>query len=151
MRKQTEQLTDIIRPAVDALGYELLGCDYISQGKHSVLRIYIDSPNGILVDDCAAVSRQVSAILDVEDPISSEYTLEVSSPGLERPLFTLEQFQKFTGHEAKLRLHAPLNNRRNFRGKIERVEEDTVVLTVEQEQVEIPFNEIEKANLISEI
>jgi ribosome maturation factor RimP len=84
-----EQLQALLAPVVEGLGYQCWGIEYVSQGKHSVLRIYIDKEGGILVDDCEAVSRQASGVLDVEDPISSEYTLEVSSPGMDRPLFTI--------------------------------------------------------------
>lgn len=106
----------------------MLGIEYVSQGKHSVLRIYIDKEGGILVEDCEAVSRQASAILDVEDPISSEYTLEVSSPGMDRPLFTLEQFASHAGEQVKIKLRSPFEGRRNFQGLLRGVEEQDVVV-----------------------
>lgn len=107
MSSKLEQLQALLAPVVEALGYECWGVEFISQGRHSVLRVYIDRPEGILIDDCEAVSRQVSGILDVEDPISGEYTLEVSSPGMDRPLFTLEQFAKHAGEQVKIRLRSP--------------------------------------------
>ena len=89
-------LHELLEPAAKAVGYELLGCEFISQRKHSILRIYIDGPDGIGVDDCELASKQMSALLDVEDPIKGEYHLEVSSPGLERPLFTALQYRAST-------------------------------------------------------
>ena len=102
-----EQLQALLAPVVEALGYECWGLEYMSQGRHSLLRIYIDHANGVLVEDCEKVSRQVSGVLDVEDPISSEYTLEVSSPGMDRPLFTLELFAKHAGELVKIKLCSP--------------------------------------------
>jgi ribosome maturation factor RimP len=95
LASKEEELREMIAPAIEAMDLALWGLEYSAQGRHSVLRIYIDNVNGVSVDDCASVSRQVSAIMDVEDPISQEYTLEVSSPGMDRPLFTLEQFRKY--------------------------------------------------------
>ena len=111
MTSKLEQLQDILTPVIEALGYECWGIEYISQGRHSVLRVYIDHENGILIEDCETVSRQLSAVMDVEDPISSEYTLEVSSPGMDRPLFTLEQFAAFVGEQVKIRLLQRWQNR----------------------------------------
>ena len=101
--KASAQLDELIRPAVVALGYELWACEYIPQGKYSLLRIYIDSEQGITLDDCEKVSGQISAILDVEDPIHGQYTLEVSSPGLDRPLYTAEHYQRYIGQMIKLK------------------------------------------------
>lgn len=126
----------------------MLGIEYVSQGKHSVLRIYIDKEGGILVDDCEAVSRQASAILDVEDPISSEYTLEVSSPGMDRPLFTLEQFASHAGEQVKIKLRSPFEGRRNFQGLLRGVEEQDVVVQVDNQEFLLPIDSIDKANII---
>ena len=104
---RSEILQEILEAAVTTLGFELVGVDYIAQGHRSVVRVYIDSEVGVTVDDCARVSRQVSAILDVEEPIRSEYTLEVSSPGIERPLFTLAHYQRFIGRAVDIRLRFP--------------------------------------------
>ena len=126
-----EQLQALLAPVVTGLGFECWGIEFVSQGKHSVLRVYIDKEGGILVDDCAEVSRQVSSVLDVEDPISSEYTLEVSSPGMERPLFTLEQFASHAGEQVKIKLRSPFEGRRNFQGLLRGVEEQDVVVQVD--------------------
>ncbi|WP_121411456.1 ribosome maturation factor RimP, partial [Pseudomonas aeruginosa] len=132
----------------EALGYECWGVEFISQGRHSVLRVYIDRPEGILIDDCEAVSRQVSGILDVEDPISGEYTLEVSSPGMDRPLFTLEQFAKHAGEQVKIRLRSPYEGRRNYQGILRGVEEQDVVVLVDDHEYLLPIDSIDKANII---
>jgi ribosome maturation factor RimP len=140
----------LLEPAVNALGYELLGIEYMPQGKHSLLRMYIDADDGIALEDCERVSRQVSGILDVEDVVHGQYTLEVSSPGLDRPLFTLDHFRKYLGQTVKLRLSSPLDGRRKFSGVISAIEDDAVVVTVDNETVTLPWNLIEKANLVPE-
>lgn len=113
-----KQLTEMLEPAVSALGYELVGLEFIRAGQNSTLRIYIDHENGITVDDCAEVSHQVSAVMDVEDPITVAYNLEVSSPGLDRPLFKAEHYQKFIGQEVTLVLRMAMQNRRKWKGAI---------------------------------
>ncbi len=148
MSSKLEQLQALLAPVVEALGYECWGVEFISQGRHSVLRVYIDRPEGILIDDCEAVSRQVSGILDVEDPISGEYTLEVSSPGMDRPLFTLEQFAQHAGEQVKIRLRSPFEGRRNFQGILRGVEEQDVVVLVDDHEYLLPIDSIDKANII---
>ncbi|MGK8178502.1 ribosome maturation factor RimP [Pseudomonas aeruginosa] len=148
MSSKLEQLQALLAPVVEALGYECWGVEFISQGCHSVLRVYIDRPEGILIDDCEAVSRQVSGILDVEDPISGEYTLEVSSPGMDRPLFTLEQFAKHAGEQVKIRLRSPYEGRRNYQGILRGVEEQDVVVLVDDHEYLLPIDSIDKANII---
>lgn len=146
-----QQVQELIESAVTALGYELWGVQLLSQGRHSTLRIYIDKPEGINVDDCAAVSHQVSGILDVEDPIKSQYTLEVSSPGIDRPLFKLEQYQRYVGEDIALRLRTPFEGRRKFSGLLKAVEADNIIVRVEDEDEEyvLPFESIDKANIVS--
>ena len=148
MAKFEHKLTDMLRPAVEETGKTLLGCEFISAGNHSVLRLFIDHENGIEVDDCAEVSRQVGAILDVEDPISSEYSLEVSSPGLDRPLFDLSQFQGLIGETINVKLSIPLNGRRKFKGKLESIENDTLVVLLDGEEYELIYSNVDKANLV---
>ncbi|WP_413283827.1 ribosome maturation factor RimP [Vibrio sp. MA40-2] len=142
------QLTEMLESPVGASGYELVGLEFIRAGEHSTLRIYIDSENGINVDDCAEVSRQVSAVLDVEDPISVAYNLEVSSPGLERPLFKTEHYQQFIGHEVNIVLKMAMGNRRKWKGTIQAVEGETIVITAEGQSEEFAISNISKANLI---
>ncbi|WP_408635803.1 ribosome maturation factor RimP [Paraneptunicella aestuarii] len=138
----------MLTPAVEALGFELLGIEFVRAGKHSTLRLFIDGPNGITVDDCADVSHQVSAVLDVEDPITTEYNLEVSSPGMDRPLFKEQHYQAIVGQEAAIRLRVPMGNRRNFKGEILAVENGIVKIQVDGEVFELVFSNIEKGNLV---
>lgn len=143
-----QQLQVILAPAVTALGYEFWGLEYLTHARQAVLRVFIDSPNGIGVEDCAKVSRQLSAVLDVEDPITIEYTLEVSSPGMDRPLFTLEQYQRYVGENVKIRLRSPFEGRRNFSGRLVGVEADEVVMVVEDHEYLLPIEMIDKAELV---
>lgn len=142
------EIQQMLKPAINGLGCELWGIEYLSQGRHSILRIYIDSESGITVDQCEAVSRQVSAILDVEDPIPNEYTLEVSSPGLDRPLFNLQQFQQYEGEMVSVRLRSAVNNRRKFKAVIKEVTDEKVIFEVDGELLEVSFSQIDKANVI---
>jgi|TARA_Y100001968_G_scaffold157623_1_gene144007 ribosome maturation factor RimP len=142
------ELEALLVPVVEALGYSCWGIEYLSQGKHTLLRVYIDHPEGVSVEACAAVSRQASAVLDVEDPISGDYTLEVSSPGMDRPLFRLEQYAAYVGEQAKIRLRSPYEGRRNFQGVIRGVEGDEVVLQVDDHEYLLPVDWIDKGNII---
>ncbi|PCI61681.1 MAG: ribosome maturation factor RimP [Gammaproteobacteria bacterium] len=148
MAKFEDKLAELLRPAVEETGKELWGVEFVSAGKHSVLRIFIDHENGINVDDCAEVSRQVGAILDVEDPISSEYNLEVSSPGLDRPLFNKAHYQEIVGETVSVKLSIPLNGRRKFKGKLSAIENDSLIIIVDGEDYEIEINNIDKGNLV---
>ena len=156
MARIQEVLTELVASAVEPLGYELLGLEYLSQGRHTILRIYIDSPDGINLEDCERASRQVSAVMDVEDPIKGEYSLEMSSPGLDRPLFTLQHYEQFTGSKVKLRLHVAIDGRRKYTGVIKGIEDEHVVVGVldndtEQESIRVPLENIDKANLVVDI
>lgn len=149
--KKVEELTALIEPATQACGVDLWGVEFFQQGKHSVLRVYIDreAEAGISVEDCTEVSRQVGAILDVEDPIAGEYTLEVSSPGWDRMLFKPSQYQRYVGEEVNLRLTAPVAGRRRWRGVVEAVDDVQVTLQAEGQSVVLPFISIDKANVVS--
>ena len=125
MKTSVALVTDIVQPTVEALGLKLWGVEHIQNGRNSVLRIFIDKEATVDLTDCERASRQISALLDVEDPISGEYTLEVSSPGLERPLFKLDQFAQFVGDEVKIKMRDLLDGRRKFTGVIECVSKDT--------------------------
>ena len=148
MKKTIGIVTELIEPTIEALGMQLWGIEHVTQGKYSLLRIYIDKDDGILIEDCAEVSRHVGALLDVEDPIPGEYTLEVSSPGVDRPLFKPEQFSQFAGEEVKIRLKVAREGRRKFRGVIDRVEDGNIFLVCEDNEIEIPHVDIEKAQLV---
>jgi ribosome maturation factor RimP len=141
-------VTELVEPTVEALGLELWGVEHIQQGHMSLLRIYIESDEGITIEDCEKVSRQVSAIFDVEDPIAGEYTLEVSSPGVDRPLFTVEQFQQYEGSEVSLRMSSPVEGRRKFKGKIVKVTGDTISLLVDGTEYELVQPDVEKASIV---
>lgn len=147
MSRKVEQIQALLGPVVEAMGFELWGVQYL-QGKGATLRLYIDAENGINVDDCADVSHQVSGVLDVENPIAGEYVLEVSSPGMDRPLFSLEQWVRYAGSPVRLQLVAPLEGRRKFSAVITAVEGDDVLLEVDGEQVRVPVTQIDRANLI---
>ena len=151
MRQASPELIAIIEPAVTGLGYELVGVEHLPQGRHSLLRIYIDSEDGVTVDDCGRVSHQVSGVLDVEDPIRGPYTLEVSSPGLDRPLFTAEHFQRFAGNRVKIQLRAPQQGRRKFSGMLHGMRDEAVVIEQDGEELALPIGAIEKANLVPDL
>ena len=151
MAKFEQKLTDMLRPAVEETGKELLGLEFISAGNNSVLRLFIDHENGINVDDCAEVSRQVGAILDVEDPISSEYNLEVSSPGIDKPLFEMAHFQSVIGETVNVKLSMPLNGRRKFKGTLVAIENDTLIVEVDGIEHELIINNVDKANLVARL
>ncbi|CED70571.1 ribosome maturation factor RimP [Aliivibrio wodanis] len=142
------QLTEMLEAPVGALGYELVGLEFIRAGEHSTLRVFIDHENGIFVEDCAEASRQISAVMDVEDPITVAYNLEVSSPGLERPLFKAAHYQQFVGHEVSLVLKMPMNNRRKWKGDILEVNGEIVTVTVDGNNEEFALSNISKANLV---
>ncbi len=148
MSAKLKMLQEMLEPVVQSLDCQLWGIDYISQGRHSTLRVYIDREEGVTVDDCAAVSHQISGILDVEDPINGEYTLEVSSPGMDRPLFTLEQFKSFAGHKVQIKLRVPFDGRRNFKGILNGVEGEDILLVVDDEEFLLPIDLIDRAQVI---
>jgi len=150
-RQAPDNLQKPIEAAVRGLGYELVGVEYLPQGRHSLLRVYIDTPDGVTVDDCERVSHQVSGALDVEDPIHGHYVLEVSSPGLDRPLFTADDYRRFAGSRVKLRVSPPLEGRRNFSGILRGLHGESAVLVEEDGEVEIPLERIEKARLVPEL
>jgi len=151
MRQEENELTRLVRSAAEPMGYELVGVEYFQRGTGgAVLRVYIDHENGITLDDCSAVSHQLSGVLDVEDPIQGHYDLEVSSPGLDRPLFSAAHFERFRGHRARLKLAAKIDDRRKLEGLIEGVRDETLLLTMDGETREIPLAMIDSARLVPE-
>lgn len=145
-----EQLKSLIEPVVNGLGCRLWGVEYLSQGKYSFLKVFIDADDGVDVEDCARVSRQLSSLLDVEDPVKGKYTLEVSSPGLDRRLFSADQFDEFKGARVKVSLRAPYEGRRRFTGLLCGVENGDVVIRLDDEEYLLPLEQIERANVIPE-
>lgn len=149
MKQAPAALMKLIEPVVTGLGYEFVGMELVGQGRQSVLRVFIDKEQGILVEDCSRVSHQISGVLDVEDPIRGRFTLEVSSPGIDRPLFTLAHFERFVGSTIKLELNqATVEGQKKFRGEILKVNGEVIHLHVEDEEFEIPFGLIQKARLL---
>lgn len=143
-----DMLLEMVEPAVEALGYELVGIEYRSSARHGLLRVYIDQAQGIGLDDCERVSHQLSALLDVEDPIDVPYDLEVSSPGLDRPLFRARDFERFQGQRARVRMRVPQAGRRNFTGVLRGVEGEQLLLEIDDEIVRLPFGQIDLARLV---
>ncbi len=148
MAVASAQLRRVLEPGVTGQGFELVEVELSGTSRRPLLRVYIDGPEGVTVDDCARVSNQLSAILDVEDLIDGRYTLEVSSPGLDRPLVRPVDFTRFTGEMIKVRLGEPLSGRKNFKGRLLAVGPEHVVLGLDGETLELPFERIEKARLV---
>ena len=150
VQDKPSQLWALLAPVVTGLGYEWVGLELSGGGRHALLRIYIDHPpGGVTVEDCERVSRQISAVLDVEDPIRGQYTLEVSSPGLDRPLFTAAHFERYAGEQVKLQLQVPLDGHRKLAGRLVGLEGESVVVQGEDEQSwRIPLHQIAKARLV---
>ena len=147
-----QNIEELLRPVVEDLGYELIGVEHNAHASSGVLRLYIDEPQrGIGLEDCARVSREVSATLDVHDPIRGNYNLEVSSPGLDRPLFSAAQFSQFVGEPVRVTLNAPVQGRRKFAGDITAVNENVITLSVEGEMVEFNFDDVVKARLVPNV
>ena len=150
MKQAPEHLLNLLEPIVEGLGYECVGIEFNPHPQHGMLRIYIDSENGILLDDCTKVSHQVSGVLDVEDPIPGNYQLEVSTPGADRPFFKLSQFQRFIGSTVTVNLYSAIEKRKRITGSIQTVENDEIVLDEQGRLFRIPFQAISKARLSPE-
>ncbi len=145
---ENTELFELLEPGAAALGFELLAVEISGSGGSTVLRAYIDGADGVAVDDCARVSRQLSAILDVEDPLPGRYTLEVSSPGLDRPLSKRRHFELAIGQDVNIRTGPRVVGRHRFTGVLRRVTDDTVVVDVDGEPYDIPLLDIVKARLV---
>jgi ribosome maturation factor RimP len=144
-----EELSELLGPAIADLGLELVGIEFSPNAVGSLLRVYVDEPErGVTIDDCERASREISALLDVNDPVAGRYTLEVSSPGLERPLFTLEHFSRFVGHIVKVNVNLPLDGRRRFQGPIKAIDGDHVVIEQDGAAIAIAHANIGRARLV---
>ncbi|NYZ63865.1 ribosome maturation factor RimP [Luteimonas deserti] len=161
MADKATQLTELLAPTVEALGLELLGIDYLPAPGGAVVRLYIDvpaghdaaaaeagTPQGVTIEHCESVSREVSAQLDVEDPISGNYTLEVSSPGVDRPLFGAAQFARFAGETAKVGLKLPQDGRRRLTGRIVSVDGETITFDLDGAPFVVQADNVEKARIV---
>lgn len=145
------ELIKMLEPTVERLGYELTDLELKLGGRDGLVRIFIDKSDGIDVDDCEAVSRQVSAILDVEDPLPGNYTLEVSSPGLDRALTKPAHFQRFMGEDVRVKLRFPLDGRRNFRGALKAADDENIEVEVDGESHSLSLSTIESARLVPQL
>jgi ribosome maturation factor RimP len=150
MRRAPEAIWKFVAPIVESLQYEFVGASLGQTESGLTLRIFIDQAEGISVDDCAKVSNMVGAGLDVEDLIAGEYCLEVSSPGMRRPLFSAAQFESQKGSEIKVRLTVPQDGRRNFKGQLTGVEGDLITVLVDGASHEIAVRDIDSANVVPE-
>ena len=148
MQQNLTRLWQLLEPVVTGMGYELVEIEYNPSSRHGVLRLYIDHEDGIQLDDCTDVSNQVSALLDVEDPIPGHYNLEVSSPGLDRPLRRITDFERFTGEIVKLKTAIAIDGRRNYKGRLRGVDGDEVQIECDGQQFYLPLASIEKARLV---
>ena len=151
MKRDPLHIGDMLEPGIRSLGYELVGVEFQSGGKGGgLLRVYIDSEDGISADDCQRVSYQISGVLDVEDPIPGHYTLEVSSPGLDRLLFRRADFDRFAGQLVKLRLTYPVEGQRRFKGRLIGMRGEQVVIEADDTEISLPFAQVEQARLVPE-
>ena len=148
MRTEYNELEKIIAPVVESLGLEFVGSERASMGKSPVLRVYIDGPNGVSLDQCGKVSQQIDAVLEVESSVRETYTLEVSSPGLDRILFTVEQLAKQVGNQVKLKLYSAIDGRKNFKGLLTSADEEKCVLNINGTEVVFYFDDIDEARLV---
>jgi ribosome maturation factor RimP len=148
MAEVAEKVEFLLRGAVEEQGMELVCVQYLAQQRSPLLRVYIDKPGGVTLEDCQTVSRQASVLLDVEDLISARYVLEVSSPGLDRPLFRVDDYLRFSGREVRLITREKIDSRRRFTGRIQDLRDGVVQLSCQEKTYQIPFGMITKANLV---
>ncbi|MBX2885120.1 MAG: ribosome maturation factor RimP [Granulosicoccus sp.] len=151
MQRASSQVVSVVEPVVTGLGYELLGAEFGFAENGQTLRVYIDKPQGINMDDCATVSRQLNAVLDVEDTIKSAYQLEVSSPGVDRPLFTHAHFAAQIGEQVKIKMRQGPEGRRHYKGTLTAVDGDSAVVLVDGVNYSLSIDEVEQANLIGQL
>lgn len=142
------KLNDLIKPAVEKMGYELTDIEIKTQDREQLVSIFIDNLTGINIEDCEIVSRQISLLLDVENPISGKYTLEISSPGLDRKLTKFNHFKRFIGNELRIKLLRSMDGRRNFRGKLLAANKESIKVQVDDQLYKLPIDMIEIARLV---
>ncbi|HDZ23605.1 MAG TPA: ribosome maturation factor RimP [Desulfobacteraceae bacterium] len=146
----TDQITMLVEPVLEEMGFELIDVEYFGPGGRRVLRVYMDRPGGVSLDDCARVSREIGVLIDVKDLIPERYVLEVSSPGLNRRLKREKDFAWAMGKKVKVRMKTPVEGRRNFTGRLIEMQEGTIAVEVEKGKAVLPIHGIEKANLVYE-
>lgn len=147
MPRESAELRKLIEPAVTAMGYELVGVE-MTRARQALLRVYIDREEGVSIDDCQKVSYQVSGLLDVEDPIAGRYSLEVSSPGLDRPLFQSQDFERFAGKLVRIKLAVPMDGRRKISGQLLGLVGGQVVLKIDEQELSVPLGNVDQARLV---
>jgi ribosome maturation factor RimP len=150
MRRDQTHLWELFEPVVSGMGYELIEIEHFPNPKHGVLRLYIDKEGGVNVEDCSSVSRQISALIDVEDPVSGQFNLEISSPGLDRPLRRVKDFQRFTGSLVKIKTVVPMDGQRNFKGRLLKADEEVLVIETDTEEISMPMSAVDKARVVPE-
>ena len=151
MSSRELRICDLLEPSVTGLGYELVGVELERSGARPVLRVFLDHDAGITIGDCETASRQIGAVLDVEAPVPDSWMLEVSSPGLDRPLLRSDHFVRFAGRPVRLRTTEPLDGRRGWKGRLVGCREGSVVVREDGEERLIPLGLIGKANLVPEV
>lgn len=143
------KISQLLQPSIEALGFELWGVELQLRSRVKLLRVYIDKNDGLVgIDDCERVSRQASSILDVEEAINGEYVLEISSPGMDRPLYELVQYEKYLGKDISLKLRFPFEGQRNFKGRLAGIDGDEIILVVADHEYLFPIEGIERANVV---
>lgn len=147
-RSIIDRLEALVRPVIETLGYALWGIELTGGGGRRLVRVYIEAPGGVSIEACAMVSRHLSVLLDVEDPVPGPFNLEVSSPGLERPFFTFEQIAGAVGETVEVQLREPLNGRRNFKGRLDAAREDELFMTVDGRETVLPWSLVKRARLV---
>jgi ribosome maturation factor RimP len=150
MKQDPLQIGALLEPGIRSMGYELVGIEYQGGSGGGLLRVYIDSEHGISADDCQKVSYQVSGVLDVEDPIPGHYTLEISSPGLDRLLFKAQDFERFAGQLVRVRMRMAVNGQRRFKGRLHGIADGMVRIEQDGIEVDLPLEQIEQARLVPE-
>jgi ribosome maturation factor RimP len=143
-----EELTRLLEPTIERLGYELADLEFKLAGRDSLVRVFIDKPEGVGLEDCETVSRQVSAVLDVEDPVPGHYVLEVSSPGLDRKLTKPAHYRRYVGDDIRVQLRFPIEGRRKFRGRLTAASEETIQIEADGQLHELPIANIDTARLV---
>ncbi len=148
MAQDLSKLWALLEPVINGMGFELIDIEHVANPKHGVLRLYIDNDAGVNIDDCSVVSHQISALLDVEEPIRGHFNLEISSPGLDRPLNRLKDYQRFEGEIVKIKTSMPMDGQRNFKGRLLTADAQTVVIETETEEISLPMAAIDKTRLV---
>lgn len=148
MRRAANEVWALLEPVIVSMGYEFVGAQFGQSESGPTLRVFIDQEGGIVLEDCAAVSRQISAVLDVEDVIATAYALEVSSPGIDRPLFTVDQFKAHLGTMIRVKMNAQVGGRRNFKGTLISADVEEIVIEVDGIDYNLVIDEMESAQVL---